>query len=364
VEEQFASAGARVITAPAAGFTHIWASSYRGARWALLGREASRLPAHLRALVRSIRDFRPDIVHLNDSPLVPAAIVAKHSGVPVVWHLRAALPPHPGWRSDALRRVVERYSDAAVAINEDVAGSFRLRRGMDVVYNPVDIPHDVLQESDEVTRGRLGLDPSLPVVGMLGNFYPAKGWADLVEAVAILARAGTRAQLAFIGGPVRTAAWHRSPRGRLVSRAAGLEDSESALAAMVEQHSLGGHVAVIPFRRDLAEVYAALDVVCSPSRGPEVGRPIMEGQAHGKAVVATGTSTGAGVIDDGRTGLLAAASDPASLASALSPVLTDREFREALGRAARAKAARDYSPTTSADRVFTVYERLRSGCSS
>src|ERR1051326_6542497 len=88
----FAGAGATVHTGPVAGFTHIWASTYRGRRWLLLGRELARLPVHAFELKRVLRTHRFDLVHLHDSPMIPAAWLARRMRIPVVWHLRAAPP--------------------------------------------------------------------------------------------------------------------------------------------------------------------------------------------------------------------------------------------------------------------------------
>src|SRR5437016_10187149 len=90
--ELFGEAGAKVHTGAVAGFTHIWASTYRGRRWLLFGRELARLPAHARQFRRTLRSQRVELVHFNDSPLIPAAFLARHEGLPVVWHLRSALP--------------------------------------------------------------------------------------------------------------------------------------------------------------------------------------------------------------------------------------------------------------------------------
>jgi hypothetical protein len=90
--DAFRAAGAGVATAPIASFTHSWASWYAGARWLLLASELARMPGHYRALRGVIARARPDLVHLNDSPLWPAAHLAARQGLPVVWHLRAALP--------------------------------------------------------------------------------------------------------------------------------------------------------------------------------------------------------------------------------------------------------------------------------
>src|SRR5438552_3622729 len=88
----FADAGATVHVGPVAAFTHIWASTYRGRRWLLFVRELLRLPAHLVRFRRVLVSHDFALVHLNDSPLVAAAWCARRAGIPVVWHLRSALP--------------------------------------------------------------------------------------------------------------------------------------------------------------------------------------------------------------------------------------------------------------------------------
>src|SRR5947209_11108323 len=113
--ELFRTAGAVVHTGPIAGFTHIWASQYRGRRWLLLARELGRLPSHLIRLRAVIDRVGFGLVHLNDSPLLAAAWLARRRRIPVVWHLRSA-PPNDGrdLRSRLLRRAILRLGDATI----------------------------------------------------------------------------------------------------------------------------------------------------------------------------------------------------------------------------------------------------------
>ena len=53
--ELFSQAGAKVHTGPVAGFTHIWASTYRGRRWLLFLRELGLLPHHVLRFRRTLR---------------------------------------------------------------------------------------------------------------------------------------------------------------------------------------------------------------------------------------------------------------------------------------------------------------------
>src|SRR5438876_10148170 len=140
--ELFTQAGAKVHTGPVASFTHIWASTYRGRRWLLLLRELGRLPVHMFAFGRVLRRDAFEVVHLNDSPMIPAAWLARRAGRPVVWHLRSA-PPAQGQdrRSRFVRKAVLRLGDAVVAINHDITRLW-------------DVPARVIPNSADIDRFR------------------------------------------------------------------------------------------------------------------------------------------------------------------------------------------------------------------
>jgi glycosyltransferase involved in cell wall biosynthesis len=182
--ELFREAGARVHTGPVAGFTHIWASTYRGRRWLLFARELALLPRHVLQFRRTLRRNRFELVHFNDSPLIPAAWLARHEGVPVVWHLRSALPDGGNdRRSDLVRGAIRRLATQSIAINHDVAGVFGV--GSNVVPNSVDLSR--FEPGDKhAAKLALELDPELPVVSYFGFIYPSKGFREFIEAAAKL----------------------------------------------------------------------------------------------------------------------------------------------------------------------------------
>lgn len=92
----------------------------------------------------------------------------------------------------------------------------------------------------------------------------------------------------------------------------------------------------------------------SPSIAPEAFPTVVhEGMSKGRAVIGT-TSGGYGdMIDDGETGLLVPAGDPAVLAEAMARLIDDEALRERIGRQARERA-RLFRP----DAVVPQIERL------
>ena len=352
--ELFESAGATVHTGPVAGFTHIWASSYEGRRWVLLGRELVRLPAHIKTLGNVLREGRFGLVHLNDSPLIPAALRVHRAGMPIVWHLRSALPPNDGrHRSDAIRRTIKRLSAATVAINDDVAASYSA--GSIVIPNPVDLERFRPGPSDEAKR-ELGIPADIPLVGLFGFIYPSKGYRDFIEAAALVRRRGLNARFMIVGGDVRGEHFFTTALGRTLRRLDLARNYEHEAKEIAARLNLEDMVTFVPFTVDTAALYRASDIVVSPSRGPELGRPVLEAAASGRPVIASGSLSGGGTVLPSDTGLLVPKRSPDVLAAALEQLLSSAELRARLGANARAHAEQHFSPQRNTDRLMAIYD--------
>src|SRR3989440_2538608 len=354
--ELFSQAGAKVHTGPVAGFTHIWASTYRGRRWLLFLRELGLLPHHVLRFRRTLRRHRFELVHFNDSPLIPAAWLARHESLPVVWHLRP--PPRDGGRprrSELVRTAIRNLATTSIAINHDVAGVF----GVDstVVPNSVDLgrfrPGD--QEAAKAARG---LPSERPVVSYFGFIYPSKGFREFIEAAAQLRDAGLDASYLIVGGAVRGQEFFQTVVGRSLQLADLTRDYESEAKALVDDLGMSEVVRFIPFTQDTANLSQASDVVVAPSQGPELGRPVIEAAASGVPVVASGSRTGGGVVVPDETGVLVEDYTADTLAAAVADLLRDEERRRALGRAARAHAERNFDPSRNARRIESIYRRI------
>src|SRR5919106_3471206 len=352
----FREAGATVHTGAVAGFTHIWASTYRGRRWLLFARELVRLPAHARQFRRTLRSERFALVHFNDSPLIPAAWLARREGLPVVWHLRSALPGGGTDRRSAfVRAAIKRLATTPIAINHDVAEVFDV--GSAVVPNSVDL--DRFRPGDRAeAKAAVGLPADLPVVSFFGFIYPSKGFREFIEAAARLREQGVEASYLIVGGAVRGEEFFRTVVGRSLQLADLTRDYESEAKKLVDELDLWDVVRFIPFTQDTAELYRASDVVVAPSQGPELGRPVIEAAASGVPVVASGSRTGGGVVVPGETGVLVDNFGVETLADAVATLLDDSENRKRLGRTARAHAEENFDPAKNARRIEGIYRRI------
>ena len=352
----FREAGADVHTGPIAAFTHIWASVYRGRRWLLFGRELALLPAHAIAFRRTLRENEFDVIHLNDSPLIPAALLARRSRTPVVWHLRSALPAGDrGLRSRLVQSSVRRLSAASIAINADVAESFGV--GSTVIPNGVDLALFGRGER-AVIRSRLGLDPERLVVAFFGFIYPSKGFRQFIQAGALVREAGVDAEYLIVGGAVRGEKFFSTLLGRTLEFLDLARNYEREAIELVVASGLTDRVRFIPFTNKTADIYRASDLVVAPSTGPELGRSVLEAAASGVPIVASGSETGGGVLVPNVTGVLLGVSDAEGFAAAIVSLSRDEERRSTLGSAARAYAESHFDAKQTSAAVEAIYERI------
>jgi glycosyltransferase involved in cell wall biosynthesis len=354
--ELFREAGAKVHTGAVAGFTHIWASTYRGRRWLLFGRELALLPKHVLQFRRALRRDRFEVVHFNDSPLIPAAWLARRAGLPVVWHLRSALPDGGRDRRSAfVRSAIRRLATTSIAINHDVGDVFGV--GSTIVPNSVDLER--FHPGDpESAKAALGLRPQRPVVSYFGFIYPSKGFREFIEAAALLRDRGFDASYLIVGGAVRGEEFFRTVVGRGLQLADLTRNYESEAKELVDELGLTDVVRFVPFTQDTANLYQASDVVVAPSQGPELGRPVIEAAASGVPVVASGSRTGGGVVVPQETGVLVDSFGVETLAEAVEELLGNPDRRRALGRAARHHAEQNFDPARNARRIEDIYRRI------
>lgn len=353
----FVDSGAIVHVGPTSVFAHAWDNPYSGLRWLVLGREALFLVPHLRALRALMARYDFSVVHLNDSPLLAAAWMARRHRARVVWHLRSALAGGgDDRRSRVIGRLIDRWGDAAIAIDEDVARNFPVRLPVTIVHNSVPRPERSLDTA--VAKRNQGLPADRLAIGYAGFVRSEKGWPELVRAMRMLVDEGLPAQLVIVGGGVRPPAYFKTVRGRILELAHVLTDEESAIKSLVAELDLESHVSFLPFQLRLQEVYDVLDIVTFPNPGIGLGRPVLEAAAYGKPVVASGSHSGAGLLTPEVTGLLLEDPHPRAIADALRRLIVDPELRRRLGEAAALHARLSFDPAANARRVEKVYESL------
>jgi glycosyltransferase involved in cell wall biosynthesis len=178
------------------------------------------------------------------------------------------------------------------------------------VGNGVDLERFVRDEAGRRrVRSELGLDDSDVLVAGVGRMVAEKGILDFAEAAALLDGRGT---FAWIG------------------------PNDPAKPDRVED--LSGNVRLLGERRDMADVYSAIDIFVLPSHREGFSRSAMEAAACGCALVLSDIRGCREIGTDGEHMRLVPPKQPAALAATIAELIDDPEARTRLGTASAARA--------------------------
>jgi glycosyltransferase involved in cell wall biosynthesis len=310
-------------------------------------------PAAVARAEATLRARRPDLLHLNTSVLLAWAAAARRTNTPVVWMVREVLGPQP-----VVRRwhaaYIERHARRVVGISDAVRACFPDPRRITRVYNVVDLaefgalPLDASQQRQ--VKIELGLRGDEPVVMAIGSVQRVKGHWLLVDA---LARLDREVRLVLVTGGVAPA-YRATWKGRLKAVLGRPLDSLDALTREAAARGLASQVVVTGYRRDIAHVLLAADVLAFPSLAPEgFGRPIIEAMALGRPVVATDIGPSAELLGPDAGVLVPPDAD--ALAGALRALLDAPAERERRGRAGRQRVERCFRLETQVASMTAIY---------
>ncbi|NHZ91365.1 glycosyltransferase, exosortase A system-associated [Massilia sp. CCM 8733] len=362
------------VTSPKQGMTQAAFEQVDGLdfyRTAAAGGPLSRLPVFNQVAVIDVLedrllnvalDIKPDVLHAHSPALnaVAALRVGRRLGIPVVYEIRAfwedAAVDHGTSREWGLRyrmtRALETYAlkrvDAATTICEGLRAEI-VGRGIPagkitVIPNAVDVADfSVDGARDEALALRLHLIGK-SVLGFIGSFYAYEGLDVLLRALPSMLAANPDIRVLLVGG--------------------GPQDA--ALKALAQELKVADQVIFtgrVPHDQ-VQRYYNLVDVLVYPRlkmRLTDLVTPLkpLEAMAQGRLLAASDVGGHRELIDDGRTGVLFAASDPAALARKVLDLLGAPERWPALRANGRAFVERERTWAASVARYQKVYGSLK-----
>ena len=236
-----------------------------------------------------------------------------------------------------------------IAISTFIAGHIRriyglpleririVPRGVDTLrFNPKQVSAERVISLAHEWR----LDDGMPVVMLPGRLTRWKGHEVFIDAIAHLGR--------------------RDVRFLIVGSDQGRKGYRHELESLVERNGLGDVVRIVDHCDDMPAAYMLSDVVVSASTDPEAfGRVIVEAQALGRPVVASGHGGATESIIEGKTGWLVPPGQATPLAETLSRILAmGADERASLSRAAISNVNQNFSKRVMCDSVLDIYNEV------
>jgi glycosyltransferase involved in cell wall biosynthesis len=111
----------------------------------------------------------------------------------------------------------------------------------------------------------------------------------------------------------------------------------------------------------LALAYSAADVFVCPSRQESFSNTVLESLACGTPVVGFAVGGIPDMVEHEVNGYLARPHEPEDLAKGISLLLDNRETRQRMGEAGRAKVEREFAMPVIAKRHIALYEDILAG---
>lgn len=306
----------------------------------------------LRTLIQLVwlfRHVKPDLVHLiTIKPVLYGGIAARITGVGAV--ISAVSGLGTVFVANSLAARLRRW----LVIRLYVA-AFRQKRLAVIFQNPDDrdtlLAADCLRTSEvRMIRGAgVALEdyPYLPepegktVVVMVARLLKDKGVLEFVDAAKILHQRGVDVQIRLIGS---------------LDQGNPTSVTEQDLNVWRKENV----VEVLGFREDIAEQYAASNIVCLPSYREGLPKSLVEAAACGRAVVTTDVPGCRDAITPDVTGLLVPAKDAFILANAIQKLVENPKARKRMGLAGRLLAEEAFAIGKIVEQHMAVYRELLS----
>ena len=292
-------------------------------------------PTFARWLAETLRRHRVTLAHSHEFTMaVYGAWAARRVGISHVFTLHGSRYYAGRWRRRIALRLAATLSDSVITVSQSLARHLRRDLWLSasrITTIPNGVRHTPVAQSS--LRDELHLAGTDQLAVAVGNLYPVKGHAYLLEALALLAVRFPRLHVAIAG------------RGEL----------EAPLLARARDLHVDDRFHLLGLRSDIGNVLAGADLFVLPSLSEGVPLALLEAMLAARPIVATTVGEVPTVLDGGRAGVLVPPGDAASLGGAMVGVLADPMHARGLGAAAAARAGEFYTLNAMIDRYVAVY---------
>ncbi|OIN07768.1 glycosyltransferase family 4 protein [Oceanisphaera psychrotolerans] len=178
-----------------------------------------------------------------------------------------------------------------------------------------------------------------PVVVMAARLLKDKGVFEFVEAARLLKQRGVSVEMRMIGSP--------DPG-----------NPTSVNQQELDQWAAEGQVEFLGYRKDIAEQYAAANIVCLPSYREGLPKSLVEAAASGRIVVTTDVPGCRDAIIPDKTGLLVPVKNAVALADVIETLIDSPDLRKRMGQAGRALAEDAFAIEKIVEQHMDIYQEL------
>lgn len=318
---------------------------YRKFRWLILLRELYFLPFFMLAMYKcKKKNF--DIVHVNEITQLFSLILGKKISKKVVSHVRSIQRKSNSWRNYLIEKIVNRYVDILIPIDETVKSSVSSEVTTIVVHNGITLNNIKLDKKN-----------SKFTVGIVSNFQRYKGILEFIDAANICINR-YKLDINFV---VYGASYNKNNlniKDKLLEVLGFRENLEKKIENKIKKYNFGSNFELKGYVANHNSIYNFMDILVFPSHLNAVGRPVFEASFYKVPSIVAIRNPLKDTIIDGVTGLVIKEKNKEDLAEKILYFYSNPLKIESMGMSAFNSAHENFNSQKNSMKIYDIYQRI------
>ena len=302
----------------------------------------------LREIIKLIKKYQPDIIHLNSSKIsILGSLAALFTKTKVIytvhgWVFNEPLPTPLKWFYLWLEKFTAKFKDKIICVSESdrqVALKYKIapveklitiHNGLVFCHSGLD-PESSIKKLEQISGVKL---TNNFLIGSIGNLYQTKGFEYFIKAADVLINQ-SRLSATFI--------------------IIGEGKEREALEKLIAKYNLKNNFILAGNIDQAARLLPAIDVYVCSSVKEGLSYTLIEAMQAGRPIVATKVGGNPEMIENEKTGLLSKPADARDLAEKIKTLLNNKALALELGQNGKAKAMVEFGLEKMVEQTKNVY---------
>ena len=286
------------------------------------------------------KQYRFDIVYSNTLAVLLGMFFAKKNKIKHLWHVHEIIV-HPKSIASIFPKLLNKYADIIVCNSKATMKNIvdrkrQLKNKTIVIYNGIEVNKTELIFA---SKSEFEYQTNDIVLTLVGRISRLKGHKWLLKTFLNNFKECKNLKILFIGSPVESQEYY-------------LEEIEQ----IISENELNSKVKIIPFTKDLSQIWNITDIAIMPSTEAEsFGLVAVEAMLARKPVIASNHGGLTEIIINNETGFLIEPNNVEALSEALSKLIDNPELRKSFGENGYQKVIKEFSVGQYVNRFESVF---------
>ncbi len=298
--------------------------------------------------IKIILKNQPDIIYLNTLAVLPILFFIKNNNLKKIIHVHEILK-----NNNFFHRLINKYAkthaDALICVSKAVRQNFitdndtEINKKLKLVYNGINfkVNYDNINP-----RNNFKVDESKINFALIGRIKPThKGQLLLVDAINFIdSKDLIKVHFYLVGSTVP-----------------GQEYMEDEVVKKIKENNLQEKITIIPFVKNIEEIYRKIDVVIVPSVFDDpFPTTVLEGMFFSKPIIGTDVGGIPEMIENGITGLIAKRNDSYDLSKKILFFINNKNEILDKGKEGRKRFLKYFSENSFSEKYKEIMEEILS----